>query len=287
MNSAEQLYTDYIDQVQLEPTIKPILVTEQKNKLRNHWTKYLQQPDWYIHLEPFLQEWIYSYVHDDQTVKAVREPFYLLVADMLENNEIPLALSGSDFDEPRRKRLEMGLPPIDTVVIHHSEADPGEHMDKQPKLLNAVGAIRQYAYEFAKNPELRGKPIWSGHFTPEGKQVFSAYNGLVTPDGNFTWMLEDRERRYRLWHAGGEINDRSAALVVVGNYERSIPPMVQIDGLARTIKENYPDVKFDSQHLLGHREVNSARTCPGENFLGEAGWKEALLDKLASDHCVS
>lgn len=94
-------------------------------------------------------------------------------------------------------------------------------------------------------------------------------------------LLEDKDRKYRLWHAGGEINDRSAALVVVGNYEHSTPPMAQIDGLAEAIRENYVDVSFDPQHIVGHCEVNSARTCPGEEFLGENGWKNVLLANLS------
>jgi len=282
MISPDRIYEKYLDQVaQVKASEKINLVTEQKNRLREYWSEYLQQPDWYIHLEPFLQEWIYAYVHDDKTVKTVREPFYLLVADMLEENEIPLASNGPDFDEPRRRRVEQGLSPIDTVVIHHSEADPGEHIDIQPKLLNAIGFIRQYAFEFSQDVNLRGKPLWSGHFTSEGKQVFCAYNGIITPDGKREWLLEDRERRYRLWHAGGEINDRSAGLVVVGNYEHMSPSVIQINGLARTIQENYADVQFDSQHIVGHMEVNSARTCPGEEFLGDNGWKSTLLAKLS------
>jgi hypothetical protein len=281
MNSPEQIYDGYLEEVAgVHLSQKSAIVEEQKNKLRENWEQYLQQPDWYIHLEPFLQKWIYSYVHGDNRVKAVREPFYLLVADMFESGEIPLASNKPDFDKPRRRRIKEKLPPIDTLIVHHSEADVGEHMNEQPKLLNAIGAIRQYAFEFAKDPELRGKPIWSGHFTDEGRQVFSAYNGVITPDGSLHWLLEDKERQYMLWHAGGEINDRSAALVVVGNYEHSTPPIDQIDGLANAIRGNYNDVSFDTAHILGHREVNSARTCPGDQFLGENGWKNKLLAKL-------
>lgn len=281
MNSAEMVYDNYLQQISsAESNNKTFIVNEQKNLLKENWEVYLKQPDWYIHLEPFLKEWIYTYVHDDAKVKAVREPFYLLIADMLEAGEIPLGKDGPDFDLTRRRRVENGLPPIDTLVIHHSEADPSEHMDEQPKILNAIGAIRQYAFEFAKTPELRGKAIWSGHFNNEGEQVFSAYNGLITPDGKTHWLLEDRERKYRLWHAGGEINDRSAGLVVVGNYEHASPPKLQIDGLARTIQENYTDISFNSGHIVGHSEVNASRTCPGDEFLGEDGWKKQLLSKL-------
>jgi hypothetical protein len=144
MNSPEQIYDGYLEEVAgVHLSQKSAIVEEQKNKLRENWEQYLQQPDWYIHLEPFLQKWIYSYVHGDNRVKAVREPFYLLVADMFESGEIPLASNGPDFDEPRRRRIEGGLPPIDTLIVHHSEADVGEHMNEQPKLLNAIGAIRQ------------------------------------------------------------------------------------------------------------------------------------------------
>ncbi len=138
-----------------------------KKQLRQQWGAYLKRSDWYIALEPFLKKWIWTDVHDDPKIKAIREPFYALVGEMLEQNEIPLGQNGPDFDLKRRQRIETEQPPIDMVIIHHSETDPEKNVEDEARKLNAIGAIRQYAYEFAQDPELRGKPIWSGHFLME------------------------------------------------------------------------------------------------------------------------
>ncbi len=259
---------------------------ETRSELQEYWLKSLAYPDWYIRLQGFLQNWLWNYVHEDERVKTIRVPFYDLVGDMLEKNQIPLADYGPDFDLNRKKRrlnLKEGEFLVDTVVIHHSEGDPKPTLDAEVRNLNAIGFIRQYAHAYAEDSELRGRPIWTPHYSQEGKPVFAAYNAGVAPSGEIGWLLKDRNRAYTLWHAGGEMNTRSAAIVAVGNYEHAKPPLSQIEGIARAIQDNYSEIPFDTDHIRGHREVTPAgvvRTCPGEFFLGQNGWKNTLLSRL-------
>ncbi len=89
-------------------------------------------------------------------------------------------------------------------------------------------------------------------------------------------MVENPE--HTLWHAGGPANTNSVGLVVLGNYEHDIPPERQISALASAITGKYPDISPDM--IKGHREVNPLRSCPGDKFLGDSGWKKTLCDSV-------
>ena len=120
---------------------------------------------------------------------------------------------------------------------------------------------------------VRGEPVWSGHFR-QGQMVFFAYHWLIRPDGTCERLLEDSAIG---WHAGNwNINTRSIGLALSGNYEHTPPPETQIAAVARLIKTQYPEIS--STHILGHRELRSDLTCPGNAFLN--GWKETLLQLL-------
>jgi|SRR3989344_7560361 len=224
----------------------------------------LRYPDWYIRLEDYLRKDIFPVVHDDPLLSARRNAFYDLVSKMLSKNLIPLAQTGPDLDSERQ--------PIDTVVIHHTEEDPNITLEK----LSALGLIRQYAQRYLDNDvwghkELRGKPIWSGHFR-NGRMVFFAYHWLVRPDGSTQSLLEDSAvGRHAL-----DLNPRSIGLSFSGNFEHSTPSDSQIEAASRVISGNYSFV--DPSRILGHREVIQQRTCPGDQFLG--GWKNTLLEEI-------
>jgi hypothetical protein len=227
------------------------------------WKEVLSHHDWYVKLEDFLRNEIFSYEHDPEILKK-RHQFYGLVEEMLKNGQIPLAQEGPDLDAERQ--------PVDTVVIHHTEENPNISLDR----LNAIGLVRQFAQKYLDDDlyghkGVRGQPIWSGHFR-DGKQVFFAYHWLVRPDGTTERLLDDK---YVGRHAL-EINPRSVGIAFSGNYEHSTPPLEQIQAAAKTIKNNYSYV--DSGRILGHREVMENRTCPGDKFLPQ--WKQVLLDAV-------
>jgi N-acetyl-anhydromuramyl-L-alanine amidase AmpD len=77
------------------------------------------------------------------------------------------------------------------------------------------------------------------------------------------------------------VNCRSVAIVFDNDYEDSEPSEVEFQGVAKLIKEKYPQVSKDK--IIGHCEVNIKTTCPSKNFLPKdthKGWKERLLDML-------
>jgi len=238
------------------------------NFQREYWESSLQYPDWYKRLEKELRQLFFPVVHNDARLKAFRNKVYDLIEELLAGDKIPLAESGPDLDRDRQ--------PVDTVVIHHTEEDPGMSLGK----LSAIGLVRQYGFEYLEkdvsgDDRVGGKPVWSGHFR-EGKMVFFAYHWLIRPDGRAERLLEDA---YIGWHAGNwDTNTRSTGIALSGNYEEAIPPFAQIEAAAKVIKENYPQVT-----ILGHREVNKVEscTCPGAYFL--TSWKETLSSRVHSN----
>jgi hypothetical protein len=235
---------------------------------REYWESSLQYPDWYKRLEKELRQLFFPVVHNDARLKAFRNKVYDLIEELLAGDKIPLAESGPDLDRDRQ--------PVDTVVIHHTEEDPGMSLGK----LSAIGLVRQYGFEYLEkdvsgDDRVEGKPVWSGHFR-EGKMVFFAYHWLIRPDGRAERLLEDA---YIGWHAGNwDTNTRSIGIALSGNYEEAIPPFAQIEAAAKVIRENYPRVA--RRHIVGHREVNKgvSLTCPGAYFL--TTWKEPLLRRV-------
>lgn len=232
---------------------------------RKYWEDQFKYSDWYVRLEKDLREKIFPIVHKNPQIKAFRHKVYELAEQMLQKNEIPLAEKGPDFDNSRK--------PIDTIIIHHTEEEPDIRLSK----LSAIGFIRQYGRKYLENDvlgnKLRGQPIWSNHFL-NTEMVFFAYHWLVRPDGKTERLLKDK---YVGWQsADADINNRSIAIALSGDYEEDTPLTSQIEGAAKIIRENYPYIL--KEKILGHREIKKERTCPGAYFL--KGWKKILLESI-------
>jgi len=230
---------------------------------RADWESRLIYPDWYIRVEDELRSLFFPVVHHDAQLKAFRHKVYDLVAELLESKRMPLAERGPDLDQERR--------PVDTIVIHHTEEEPGIRLTK----LSAIGLVRQYAFEYladnVRGEHVRGEPVWSGHFR-QGEMVVFAYHWLIRPEGTAERLLEDTAIG---WHAGNwAVNTSSAGIALSGNYETDTPPHTQIEAAARIIREYYPQVARGS--IVGHREVAAGITCPGAYFLDV--WKQMLLN---------
>lgn len=233
--------------------------------MKSHWESNLQYSDWYIRLEKELNKYFFPVVHDDPSLKKSRHEIYDLIENYLSKDKIPLANEGPHFDEERKK--------IDTIIIHHTEEDPGMTKEK----LSAIGLVRLYAPKYLANDvrghKLRGEPLWSGHFMND-KQVFYGYHWLIRINGDVEQLLDDK---YIGWHSGiWDINTRSIGIALSGNYEHSSPPLKQIESAAKLIKNHY--CAIDKVKILGHREVKEGRTCPGDQFLSH--WKQMLLKIL-------
>ncbi len=239
-------------------------VSDRKSYVEGYWQEQLQYQDWYIRLEEYLKGKIFP-ITTDPEIKKARQPFYETVTAMLDAGKIPLAEKGPDFDAERK--------PIDTLVIHHTSEDPDIRLSK----LSAIGFVRQYGSNYLggdiRGYEIKGKPVWSGHFR-DGKMVFFAYHWLVRQNGKAQRLLDDG---YIGWQSGSwDINRRSVAIALSGDYTDGIPSEKQIAVIKEIIMNNYPSV--DVSRIFGHREINPKTICPGNKFLAEPGWKKFITE---------
>ena len=236
--------------------------SDKKLHTEEYWQEQLQHPDWYIRLEDYLKERIFP-VSKNINEKRLRQSFYETVESMLIVGKIPLAKKGPDLDAQRK--------PIDALVIHHTSENPDITLSK----LSAIGLVRQYGTHFIEGDivghKVRGNPVWSGHFK-DGRMVFFAYHWLVRPNGDYERLLEDN--CIGLQSGNWDVNTRSIAIVLSGDYSNRFPSEEQINSIKKIISGNYSGV--DKNRILGHREVNPKATCPGNKFLGSKGWKNIL-----------
>jgi hypothetical protein len=228
-----------------------------------HWSKIINQPDWYLAFNKFKTEAEQKLGPESEEMAQLNKKVRHFFENALKNNQVVLATAGPDLDKERQS--------IDTVVIHHTSAKPGYRLS----YLNAVHLLNIYAPYFA-NPtvqgeeKLKGAPIWSGHFSA-GQPVFWAYHWLIRMDGTATRLLNDDKIG---WHSGNwQINRRSVAICLDSDYEKMCPADWTIAKIAKHIKQNYP--KVDTGKIIGHCEAREGTSCPGSHFINE--WKTKLI----------
>ncbi len=231
----------------------------------SYWLDRIKQPDWYVELLDYLKSAGQQLGGETEEFIKLRRRVRHFFAEQLRAGKVALGDSGPDFDTQRL--------PVDTIVIHHTSSPPGYTLD----YLNSVHLLNIYAPNFAypdeNEKELKGKPLWSGHFK-DGKQVFWGYHWLMRMDGSFERLLDDNQLG---WHAGNwEINRRSVAICLDNDYEKQDPADSILQKLVAHIKAHYPNI--GSQNIIGHCEARLGTTCPGLNFLD--GWKVKLLRNL-------
>ena len=224
----------------------------------SEWLRIIQRPDWYADYMQLAERAKKELGKDklDELNKRVRHFF----EKALLENKVNLGVDGPDFDAERR--------PVDTVVIHHTSAQPGYRLS----YLNAVHLLNIYSPVFA-GPEYLGRPIWSGHFR-DGGQTFWGYHWIARMDGTFERLLNDDQIG---WHAGNwNINRRSIGICLDNDYENQNPDGDLLKKLAKHIRKNYPRAK-----IIGHCESREGTICPGSNFLEK--WKPMLLKYLTDE----
>ncbi len=224
----------------------------------------IRQPDWYMELAKFMHQARKKIDSDSEEAKELTKKIRLFFEHELEAGRVALGNAGKDFDEERKH--------IDTIIIHHTSDKPGYRLS----YMNAVQMLNLYVSYYV-NPtkeekELKGKPLWSGHFKDD-KQVFYAYHWLMRMNGGFERLLEDNEIG---WQAGNwDVNTRSVAICIDNDYEDKDPEESLLKKLAQHIRSTYPDVK--TENIVGHCEISDTK-CPGTNFLKT--WKPKLTEFL-------
>jgi len=235
------------------------------------WGERIKDPFWYKEVPFLLKQMMELKSKDGEAFKEIRERIYSFFEKQLKEERVALGDHGKNFDAERL--------PIDTIVIHHTHGD--ERMTNER--LSAMELLRLYAPYFAHptyedDKEIENQPIYSGHFRGK-EQVFYPYHWIVRKDGTKDQLLRDDEIG---WHAGDwNINCRSIAISLDGNYENSIPSDEEIRAIIEIIKNSYPQV--EKERVLGHREINLKTTCPSNLFLdkdGKTGWKQKILQNL-------
>ena len=226
------------------------------------WTTALRQPGWYLELGSEYRRLLAQAEQHPEEKSAIKDAVYSFLEERLAENAVALAATGPNWDEERQ--------PVDTAVIHHTSNPPGMTWQR----ISAMHLVRLYVppYEPA---EYRGQPVYSGHFRDE-RPVFYAYHWLIREDGYRERLLEDAETG---WHAGmWHVNCRSVAFCLDGDFDEAAPSDDQLASVAKLPPERYPTIA--PQRVLGHCEVRTDRTCPGNSFRTE--WKPKLLQLL--DH---
>lgn len=231
------------------------------------WRAAIARPDWYIELRPELlklrQRWESS---DDLRGTTIKNEVRDFFEQALLDKTLAFATNGPNLDAERK--------PIDTIVIHHTSAEPGYRLS----YMNAVQLLNVYTPYFADpstsipgESRLKGQLLWSNHVR-SGRPVFYLYHWLMRMDGTFERLLRDEELG---WHAANwDINCRSIAICLDNDYDKRDPLPEVLQKLASFIAKHYAQVS--TERIFGHREVSQHPTsCPGKNFVG--GWKRDLL----------
>lgn len=235
----------------------------------NRWRQIVRKSDWYFEFIKFSNKAKQELSEDTNEPQKLNKQVRHFFEEALATGKVALGLSGPDWDSERE--------PIDTIVIHHTSAEPGYRLP----YMNATQLLNVYAPYFTnpydeRDKAVKGQPIWSGHFKGS-QQIFYLYHWLMRLDGSFERLLDDDQIG---WHAGNwGINKRSIAICIDNDYENQDPTDEILHKLADFIKENYPQIK--PGQIIGHREARSGTICPGKNFV--SGWKPKLLKYLTDD----
>lgn len=167
---------------------------------------------------------------------------------------------------------------IDTIVVHHTASR--EPMDLA--WLNAMHLLNLYVPKY-RNPGLDfevigGTPIYSGHASRAGKQVFYGYHWLIREDGSREHLLPDETIG---WHSGNwEINMRSVAICFDGDFETGRPSLQALESAADLVARSYAGV--ESAKIIGHNAVVQT-ICPGNEF---GIWGEELRAMVDASRAV-
>ncbi len=216
-------------------------------------TEATQRHDWYKVIYPEFEAILAQYEGGSLELrKSARNAVYGFFEALLNEGSVVLGATGKDWDSERKH--------VDTVVIHHTKGESGMTWQR----LDAMHLLRLYAKAYRSpttEKEIAGSPVYSHHFRDDC-MVFYAYHWIVRSDGTAERLLSDTEVG---WHAGNwDMNCRSVAIVLDGDFEHSPPPRAMLDGVRGILREHYEYV--DPSRIIPHMKANSGTTCPGDWF---------------------
>src|SRR5436853_6348959 len=81
------------------------------------WRAIIQKPDWYLVFVEFANEASQQLGEDTKEIRQLNKQVRHFFENSLAAGEVALGSNGLDWDSERE--------PVDTVVIHHTSAEPG------------------------------------------------------------------------------------------------------------------------------------------------------------------
>jgi hypothetical protein len=101
------------------------------------WRAAIAQPDWYVRLYPELKKMRGGRESESKRAASMKQEVRDFFEAALLESRVALAASGPDLDAERR--------PIDTIVIHHTSAEPGYRLSRMNavQLLTCIRSIFQ------------------------------------------------------------------------------------------------------------------------------------------------
>ena len=233
----------------------------------DRWREAATHPDWYVRISDDYKRVTKLAEDKPDFAPAIKEEVRNFFEQLITDNVIPLGSPNPFLDSARQ--------PIDTIVIHHTSAQPGYTLAR----MNVVHLLNVYAPYYASphvagEEHLKGQAVASNHYQ-NGQMVFYAYHWFVRMDGSAERLLDDDQIG---WHAGNwDINTRSVAICLDNNYENAEPTPEVLRTVAKLLRDNYQQV--NSNKIIGHCEANPKTICPGSTFL--SNWKSILINLIA------
>lgn len=146
----------------------------------------------------------------------------------------------------------MKILPAKYIIIHHSATPQGWTMDKSIKSINA----RHYR-KFVQEQKIKMKASLG---------LTLAYHYVIDKEGN---EKQTREENVIGYHSGNwYANQRSLAIMLIGNFNKEEPTQKQIETLANLIDRLKKKYAIKPENIKGHRKFK-ATACPGNNFTDE------------------
>jgi len=165
------------------------------------------------------------------------------------------------------------LPPDHSVKDEHGLFDPrtnpgGWQMYSEPldQVLRTI-----VIHHSALAPTFGAAEIQRLHIEKRGFADI-AYHFVVDADGKF---FEGRSINVRGAHVEGA-NTGSVGVVLLGNFEESAPPEIQVSAM-RDLIDHLRSSYRSITHLAGHHDFNHDSVCPGAHLYPS-------LKNLAGDH---
>lgn len=244
----------------------------------------LSRPQGYLEarLQGILRKYYWSYTEAKATNKnyrRAREMVTKFVGDLLWSGKVALS-TGPDtlfLDNNHERKTYAERYPVSQVIIHHSSTNPDVSLQE----LNAHGFLERglYVQHFSSGNSRHGMPIFSGHRFENSSvgapdtDVFFAYHHVVRPNGTRVRLLKDSDIG---WHSGiWDINLLSVGICFLGDFSNGRPTSQAVRAVNEIIEQHY-----QGAIIKGHREVVDT-VCPGNEFLGERGWRESLVKRTA------